>query len=272
MANKNTDDFLIEEAEALLIGIHNSLVQMRILRQLPPTQMQRIANEAHYFYAPIAHRLGLDIVKAELEDCYLEFYSAPLYHAVKKLVNVTKEGHERFKNHFTHPIEKLLTEAGLNFTVKARIKSISSVINKMEQRNIALTEVYDVFAIRIILDVPPEKEHAACWEVHDILTNHYQTLHKKLRDWLTEPRPSGYQALHVTLVDEVLSWVEVQIRTTRTHEVAEKGSAAHWKYKLNSPDDPLAPIASWLMQIRIYLEQNPNLAKEMLGTNKEYEL
>ena len=148
---------------------------------------------------------------------------------------------------------------------KSRVKSITSIINKMNRLETGLEEIYDIFAIRVILNATPKEEKAKCWQVHDILTQRYQTLRKKFRDWLTQPRLSGYQALHVTLMDKELPWVEVQIRSKRMDEVAEKGSAAHWKYKEGDKTNPIDKLNPLLVQIRNFLESQPQLVKEVFG-------
>lgn len=254
-----------QEASLLLLRIADVRQKMRQLGHLSPNQQHRVATQAKYIYAPIAHRLGLRDIKAELEDLYLKFYAAPVYHSINQLLGSTQVERRQFIDEFRKPLEAALEQAGLNFTTKARVKSITSIISKMNRLGTSLEEIYDVFAIRVILNVPLEEEETACWQVHNILTHRYQPLHKKFRDWLTQPRPSGYQALHITLMDKELPWVEVQIRSKRMDEVAEKGSAAHWKYKDGDKTNPVDTLNSSLARIRTLLENQPQLIKEVLG-------
>lgn len=266
MSNKYDNNLLTplgEEALFILSEIAYVLQNMRRIKQLPPNQQNKIATQAKYIYAPISHRLGLGDIKSELEDLYLKFYATPIYHSINQLLGNTQEERLQFIGRFRKQIESVLKEKGIDFITKSRVKSISSIIEKMRRLETSLEEIYDVFAIRIILNASIEEEKAMCWQVHDILTERYQTLCKKFRDWLTQPRPSGYQALHVTLMDKELPWVEVQIRSKRMDEVAEKGSAAHWKYKEGDKSNALDVLNPPLARIRTFLEHQPQLIKEV---------
>ena len=257
---------LAQEASVLLLKIADVLQEMRRLEHLPIPQQNKIASQAKYLYAPIAHRLGLRDIKAELEDLYLRFYAAPIYHSINQLLGNNQLERLQFIDEFRKPLEAALKQAGFDFITKSRVKSITSIINKMNRLGANLEEIYDVFAIRVVLKVSPEEEKAACWQVHDILTQRYQILHKKFRDWLTQPRPSGYQALHLTLMDKKLHWVEVQIRSKQMDEIAEKGSAAHWKYKEGDKNNAVDALNPALARIRTFLEQQPQLIQEVFGT------
>jgi len=257
---------LAQEASFLLLKIADVLQEMRQLEHLLIPQQNKIASLAKYLYAPIAHRLGLRDIKAELEDLYLKFYAAPIYHSINRLLGSSQAERCQFIDEFRKPLEATLKQVDFGFITKSRVKSITSIINKMNRLSTNLEEIYDVFAIRVILDVPFDEEKDACWQVHDILTQRYQILHKKFRDWLTQPRPSGYQALHLTIMDKKLPWVEVQIRSKRMDAIAEKGSAAHWKYKEGDKNNAVDALNPALARIRTFLEHQPQLIKEVFGT------
>ena len=266
--NGNDNDTNIrqtEEAQILLKTMADTLHSMRRIKQFPSHQQIRIATAAKHIYAPIAHRLGLGVLKAELEDLYLQFYASPIYHAIDRLLGNTQEERQQFIKCFQAPLEADLRQGGLEYITKARVKSITSIIDKMSRLHTNLEEIYDIFAVRIILNAPLAQEQTVCWQAYDILTKRYQHLPKKFRDWLTEPRPNGYQALHVTLMDQEEQWVEVQIRTRSMDEIAEKGSAAHWKYKGDYQSKQLATIDPWLAQLRDVIEQKPQMVKDILA-------
>lgn len=269
MSHQHENNFttpLAQEASLILLRIADTLQEMHRLEHLPILQQNKIASQAKYLYAPIAHRLGLRDIKAELEDLYLKFYAAPIYHSINQLLGSNQVERRQFIDAFRKPLEAALGRADIDFITTSRVKSITSIINKMNRLGTNLEEIYDVFAIRVVLNVSSEEEKAACWQVHDILTQRYQILHKKFRDWLTQPRPSGYQALHVTLMDKELPWVEVQIRSKRMDEIAEKGSAAHWKYKEGDKNNAVDTLNPDLARIRTFLEHQPQLVEEVFGT------
>jgi GTP diphosphokinase / guanosine-3',5'-bis(diphosphate) 3'-diphosphatase len=215
----------------------------------------KIASETIYIYAPLAHRLGLYSMKSELEDLYLKYTEPDTYRAVARKLRETKSARDRFIARFTDPIEKDLDEAGFKYMIKGRPKSIYSIWNKMRQQNRPFEEIYDLFAIRIILDSPPEfeREKALCWQAYSIVTDHYKPNPDRLKDWISTPRANGYQSLHSTVMSKSGQWVEVQVRTARMDEIAEKGYAAHWKYKGNSTN-VRGNIEVWINQVRETLE------------------
>ena len=256
---------LVQEASFILLKLADVLQKMRKIKDLSPYHQNKVATQAKYIYAPVAHRLGLGNIKAELDDLYLKFYAKPIYYSFNQLLGNTHEGRRQFINEFKEPIETALRQAGLNCTTSARVKSISSIIDKMRRLETNLEGIYDVFAIRIILNATLEEEEAMCWKAYELLTERYQVLSKKFRDWLTQPRPNGYQALHVTLMDKKLPWVEVQIRSKRMDAIAEKGSAAHWKYKEGNQHNPLEHLDSSLAEIRKFLEAHPHVVQEALA-------
>ena len=257
---------LAEDAQVVLIKLADNLQKMRMLANFPADQQARAASEAKHIYIPIAHRLGLYTIKAELEDLHLKFTDVKAYHAIADQIRSTKEVRERFIQQFKSAIQKVLKRKGFAFTIKARIKSITSIRNKMEALGLTFDQVYDVFAIRIILDTPPSHEKFICWQVYEVVTNLYRTHPGKFRNWLSHPRSNGYQSLHTTVMSQEGEWVEVQIRTKRMDEVAEQGHAAHWKYKESSTSEQLAGLDTWLSQIRTVLEQPSQDAHELLDT------
>ena len=265
MPNNNDTSHLYqeEEAKAILIKIADMSYKMRMIEHLPPEQQSKVAIYAKHIYMPIAHRLGLGELKAELEDLYLKFSSPTVYYAMERLLGSTYEERKRIIYRFQKPLTNTLQKGGLEFTTKARVKSISSILAKMQRLRTNLEEIYDVFAIRVILNAPTTHEHSTCWQAHDILTKRYRSLPKKFRNWLTEPRANGYQALHITLMSKEQQWVEVQIRTKNMDDIAEKGSAAHWKYKENRKNSPVDHLDPWLAKLRTILEQEPQLVKNI---------
>ena len=182
-------------------------------------------------YAPLVHRMGLYAIKTELEDLSLKFTNREIYSDIAHKLNETKQSREKYIQAFIQPLQEKLALMGYEFSIKGRMKSIHSIYNKIKKQNTAFENIYDLFAIRIILDVPPEKEKAACWQAYSVVADMYQPNPNRLRDWLSIPKSNGYESLHTTVLGPQNKWVEVQIRTVRMDEIAEKGLAAHWKYK-----------------------------------------
>ncbi len=264
MSDKDKEISLIREAEIILEEITFVLQKMRMLAHFSPNQRTEMMLRAKHICIPIADRLGLDDIKAELEDLCLKSSFPALYCTINHLLGSTQEGRQRFIRHFRKPLIAALQKGDSSFTTKSRVKSIASIAEKMGRLGVGIEKIYDVFAIRFILEAPTSKEEEACWQAFTILNKRYEILTEKIRNWLDYPRPSGYKALHVTLKAPKGPWVEVQIRTQKMNEVAEKGSAAHWKYKESGQDGSLAQIEPWLMQIRDVLEQHPQLVKDAL--------
>ena len=213
----------------------------------------KISSETVYLYAPLAHRLGLYTMKSELEDLSMKYMEPETYKSIAKQLNEKRAERENFIKDFIDPIDEILNEQGLKADLYGRPKSINSIWNKMRKKNIPFNEVYDLFAIRIILDSKPENEKSDCWKAYSIVTDLYRPNPDRLRDWISSPKANGYESLHTTVMGPRGQWVEVQIRTRRMNEIAEKGFAAHWKYKESSADSGLD---QWIHKIREMLS-NP---------------
>lgn len=244
-----------EDVRVILIIIAEHLQIMRTLDSFPKEKRQNIAREASFLYAPLAHRMGLYAVKTELEDLSLKHTNREIYRDIAQKINETKRSRDQFISDFITPLKEKLGEIGFEFSIKGRTKSIHSIYTKIKKQNTPFENIYDLFAIRIIFDVPLEKEKAACWQAYSIVADMYQPNPKRLRDWLSIPKTNGYESLHTTVLGPEGKWVEVQIRSVRMDEVAEKGLAAHWKYKGIKSE---SGMDEWLKSIREILE-NPEL-------------
>jgi len=244
-----------EDVRVILIIIAEHLQIMRTLEMFPEESRQNIARETSFLYAPLAHRMGLYAVKTELEDLSLKHTNREIYREIAHKLNETKRSRDQFIAEFISPLKEKLSEIGFKFEIKGRTKSIHSIYNKIKKQNTVFENIYDLFAIRIIFDVPLDKEKAACWQAYSIVADMYQPNPKRLRDWLSIPKTNGYESLHTTVLGPEGRWVEVQIRTVRMDEVAEKGLAAHWKYKGIKSE---SGMDEWLKSIREILE-NPEL-------------
>lgn len=220
-----------EDVRVILIMIADRLCLMRLGKQLQEDDRIRLATEAAYLYAPLAHRLGLYKIKSELEDLSLKYTDRKQYDFIKQKLNETKRSRDAYIARFIAPIRQKLEEARLHFDIKGRTKSIHSINNKLKKQQIDFEGIYDLFAIRIVLDTPLEKERSECWQVYSIVTDMYQPNPKRLKDWISIPKTNGYESLHITVMGPESKWVEIQIRTRRMDEIAERGLAAHWKYK-----------------------------------------
>lgn len=245
-----------EDMRVILIIIADRVNLMRQIKDSPNEEARlKVANEAAYLYAPLAHKLGLYKLKSELEDLSLKYTQHDVYYHIKEKLNATKETRDRYIAAFIEPIRKKLEVAGLKFHMKGRTKSIHSIYQKMKRQGCPFEGVYDLFAIRIILDSPLEKEKQECWQAYSIVTDMYLPNPKRLRDWLSVPKSNGYESLHITVMGPEGKWVEVQIRTERMDEIAEKGLAAHWRYKGIKGETGLD---EWLNSIRETLESADN--------------
>ncbi|GAB2584507.1 RelA/SpoT family protein [Spirosoma areae] len=244
---------LSDDVRVILIKLADRLHNMRTLDSMPRDKQLRIASETIYIYAPLAHRLGLYSIKSELEDLYLKHVEPEAYKDIAKKLRETRLARDRFIGRFIEPIEKDLAETGIRYVVKGRPKSIYSIWTKLNNSKKPFEEIYDLFAVRIILDVPPDEEKAACWRAYSIVTDHYKPNPDRLKDWISTPRTNGYESLHTTVMSRLGQWVEVQIRTERMNEIAEKGYAAHWKYKGNDTQTG-AGIEAWISQVRDMIE------------------
>ena len=221
-----------EDMRVILIMIADRVNIMRQIKECKNDEARRqVANEAAYLYAPLAHKLGLYKLKSELEDLSLKYTEKEVYYHIKEKLNETKASRDKYIAAFIAPVQKKLEEAGLHFHIKGRTKSIHSIYQKMKKQKCPFEGVYDLFAIRVILDSQVEKEKLECWQAYSIVTDMYQPNPKRMKDWISIPKTNGYESLHITVMGPQNKWVEVQIRTKRMDEIAERGLAAHWKYK-----------------------------------------
>ena len=247
-----------EDMRVILIMIANRVNMMRQIRDTDQLKAkQRVSEEASYLYAPLAHKLGLYKLKSELEDLSLKYLEHDAYYMIKEKLNATKASRDAYIARFIKPIQEKLDAAGLKYHMKGRTKSIHSIWQKMKKQQCGFEGVYDLFAIRIILDSPRDKEYMLCWQVFALITAMYQPNPKRMRDWLSVPKSNGYESLHTTVLGPENKWVEVQIRTERMDEIAEHGLAAHWRYKGIKSEK--GGIDEWLANIRSALENNDDL-------------
>ncbi|MFM7488125.1 MAG: RelA/SpoT family protein [Cytophagales bacterium] len=254
---------LSEDVRVILIKLADRMHNMRTLDSMPRNKQLRIASETIYLYAPLAHRLGLNAIKTELEDLYLRFTDRPVHDEIAEKIDDTKTSRNKFIKQFVQPIKEELDKLNVNYEIKGRPKSIFSIYNKMRKQNIPFEEVYDLFAIRIIIDTPIEQEKSFCWQVYSVVTDYYTPNPDRLRDWISTPKANGYESLHTTVMAKNGQWVEVQIRTTRMDEIAEKGYAAHWKYKDNAAKYE-SNLEKWLVRVRETLEKQDLTALEFV--------
>ena len=254
---------LSDDVRVILIKLADRLHNMRTLQSMPRNKQLKIANETIYLYAPLAHRLGLYAFKSELEDLYLKYSEPEIFQQISLKITDTKDARSKFIRNFIKPIRDRLHSLGIKYEIKGRPKSIHSIWNKMKKQDIPFEEVFDLFAIRIILDVSYHKEKAYCWQVYSLVTDHYQPNPDRLRDWISIPKANGYESLHTTVMSGKGQWVEVQIRTKRMDEIAEKGYAAHWKYKDGKTSEETG-LEMWIGKVREILEQNDANAIEFV--------
>jgi GTP pyrophosphokinase len=239
---------LTDDPRVILIKLADRLHNMRTLDHMKREKQLKIASETVWVYAPLAHRMGLYSIKTEMEDLAMKYMEPDAYRDIARKLAETKRERTRYINEFIRPIKDKLTNAGFHFEIYGRPKSIHSIWNKIKKKEVAFEEVYDLFAIRVILDSPPEREKEDCWKVYSMITDEYTPSPERLRDWLSNPKNNGYEALHTTVMGPQGKWVEVQIRTKRMNEIAEKGLAAHFKYKEGSHDEDR--FDKWFGQIR----------------------
>lgn len=270
-----TDNFrnlLVSQAgdmRVVLLLIADCVCRMRRVKGTDQTEaLRRLSNEAAYVYAPLAHKLGLYRLKSELEDLSLKYLEHDAYYMIKDELSATKKARDAYIERFIAPIREMLDAEGLHYHMKGRTKSIHSIWQKMKKQQCGFSGVYDLFAIRIILDAPLEKEKEQCWKVFGLITDRYESNLKRLRDWLTVPKSNGYESLHITVKGPEDKWVEVQIRTQRMDDIAEHGLAAHWRYK--GVKSSTGGVDSWLADIRNALETgDEKLLKESLATDRK---
>lgn len=239
---------LTDDPRVILIKLADRLHNMRTMDSMKREKQLKISSETVYVYAPLAHRMGLYTIKSELEDLAMKYMEPDTYRYIAQKLQDTKRERTRYINDFIRPLKQKLEKTGLKFEIHGRPKSIHSIWNKIKTKGVSFEEVYDLFAIRIIVDAPHEKEKEDCWKVYSIITDAYNPSPERLRDWLSNPKSNGYEALHTTVMGPQGKWVEVQIRTLRMNEIAEKGLAAHWKYKEGATEE--SRFDQWFHQIR----------------------
>ena len=259
---------LSEDFRVILIKIADRLHNMRTLESMRDDKQKKIASETIYIYAPLAHRLGLYNIKSELEDLSLKYNNPNVYYDIANKLEVAKDQREKYVEEFKKEVSEQLKEEHLNFTIKGRAKAISSIYRKMLKQNVSFEEVYDNYAIRIIYKSDAKNEKFIAWKIYSIVTDLYHSNPQRMRDWITNPRSTGYESLHLTVLGPDKKWIEVQIRSERMDEIAEKGVAAHYKYKegfkQNSDD---RNFEQWVSQIREVIEQQQNLSTSELLDN-----
>lgn len=256
---------LSDDVRVILIKLADRLHNMRTLSSMSRDKQLKIASETAYLYAPLAHRLGFYNIKTELDDLALKYTEPEVFNNIADKLQESKKERDKFISEFIQPIKTELLKQGFKFEVKGRPKSIFSIWNKMKKQGVTFDEIYDLFAIRIIIDTPPEHEKADCWKVYSIVTDSYVPNPDRLRDWISTPKSNGYESLHTTVMSDKGKWVEVQIRSQRMNEIAEKGFAAHWKYKESAQETALD---EWLTRIRELLENPENNALDFVDDFK----
>lgn len=239
---------LTDDPRVILIKLADRLHNMRTMESMKREKQLKISSETVYVYAPLAHRMGLYNIKTEMEDLSMKYMEQDTYKEIARKLSETKRERSRYINEFIRPIKDKLEKGDFEFEIYGRPKSIHSIWNKMKKKAVAFEEVYDLFAIRVILNSPQEKEKEDCWKVYSMITDEYTPSPERLRDWLSNPKSNGYEALHTTVMGPQGKWVEVQIRTKRMNEIAEKGLAAHYKYKEGAGDE--SRFDKWFQQIR----------------------
>ena len=245
-----------EDIRVILIKLADRLHNMRTLEHMKRDKQIKIASETLFLYAPLAHRLGLNTIKTELENLGLKYTDSESYRDIEIKLQESEPQRKRFIQKFIDPLKDILAEQGFKFKIFGRPKSIFGIYNKMRTKHVSFEEIYDLFAIRIVIDSPFDQEKSDCWKVYSIITDFYHPSPERLRDWISTPKSNGYESLHTTVMGPDGKWVEVQIRTTRMDDLAENGYAAHWKYK-DSAADKESKLENWLLRIREMLE-NPD--------------
>jgi GTP pyrophosphokinase len=253
---------LTDDPRVILIKLADRLHNMRTMDSMKREKQLKISSETVYVYAPLAHRMGLYNIKTEMEDLAMKYMEPDTYRYIAQKLQDTKRERTRYINDFIRPLREKLEKTGLDFEIYGRPKSIHSIWNKIKKKGVSFEEVYDLFAIRIIVNATPEKEKEDCWKVYSIITDEYNPSPERLRDWLSNPKSNGYEALHTTVMGPQGKWVEVQIRTNRMNEIAEKGLAAHWKYKEGKEDE--SRFDKWFHQIREALSNQDSNSLDFL--------
>ena len=258
-----------EDIRVVLIKMADRLHNMRTLGSMAPNKQYKIAGETLYIYAPLAHRLGLFAIKTELEDLSFKYEHPDAYRRISEKIAATEQQRNEIYANFARPVMKKLDAMGLKYTAKARVKSVYSIWNKMEKKHIPFEEVYDLYAARIVFDCDdPAMEKSICWQIYSAITDIYKLHPERTRDWISNPKANGYQALHLTVMGPDGNWIEVQIRSRRMDEIAEKGFAAHWKYKVGVEGEEESELNVWLHTIQDILEDPEPNALDFLDTLK----
>jgi guanosine-3',5'-bis(diphosphate) 3'-pyrophosphohydrolase len=239
---------LTDDPRVILIKLADRLHNMRTLDSMKREKQLKVSSETVYVYAPLAHRMGFYSIKTEMEDLSMKYLEPEIYRQIARKLSDTKRERSRYINEFLKPVKERLDKAGYDYEIFGRPKSIHSIWSKMKKKNVAFEEVYDLFAIRVIVDTSSEQEKEACWKMYSVITDMYSPSPDRLRDWLSNPKSNGYEALHTTVMGPQGKWVEIQIRSKRMNEIAEKGLAAHWKYKEGGGDDDR--FDKWFTQIK----------------------
>ena len=253
---------LTDDPRVILIKLADRLHNMRTMDSMKREKQLKISSETVYVYAPLAHRMGLYNIKTEMEDLAMKYMEPDTYRYIAQKLQDTKRERTRYINDFIRPLKANLERTGFDFEIYGRPKSIHSIWSKIKKKGVSFEEVYDLFAIRIIVNAPPEREKEDCWKVYSIITDAYNPSPERLRDWLSNPKSNGYEALHTTVMGPQGKWVEVQIRTKRMNEIAEKGLAAHWKYKEGTTDE--SRFDKWFHQIREALSNQDSNSLDFL--------
>ena len=255
---------LTDDPRVILIKLADRLHNMRTMDSMKRDKQLKISSETVYVYAPLAHRMGLYSIKTEMEDLSMKYMEPDTFKFIAQKLQDTKRERTKYINDFIRPIKEKLDKTGFDFEIFGRPKSIHSIWNKIKKKGVAFEEVYDLFAIRILVNAQAEKEKEECWKVYSIITDAYNPSPERLRDWLSNPKSNGYEALHTTVMGPQGKWVEVQIRTKRMNEIAEKGLAAHWKYKEGSTNNEESRFEQWFQQIRETLSSNDSDSLDFL--------
>lgn len=261
---------LSDDVRVILIKLADRLHNMRTLDAMPSSKQQNIAAETLYLYAPLAHRLGLYVIKGELEDLALKYNEPEIYRTIRLKLEESEYQRTRFVQKFILPIRRAISAIGLQCEIDSRTKSVYSIYNKMQKKDIPFEEIYDLFAIRIIIDSPLEEEKFNCLKVYSVVTDMYTPKQNRVRDWVSTPKANGYESIHTTVMSHTGEWVEVQIRTIRMHEIAERGYAAHWKYKQKIDKDKSMEygLDEWLSRVREILKSPDSNALSFLDSIK----
>ncbi|HTA61166.1 MAG TPA: bifunctional (p)ppGpp synthetase/guanosine-3',5'-bis(diphosphate) 3'-pyrophosphohydrolase [Bacteroidia bacterium] len=258
---------LSDDIRVILIKLADRLHNMRTLDSMERGKQMKIASETLYLYAPLAHRLGLNAIKTELEDLGLKFTHTEAYDEIIEKLEESEPERKKFIQKFIDPIKDILKEQGFKCKIYGRPKSVYSIYNKIKNKGVPFEEIYDLFAIRIITDSLPENEKSDCWRIYSIITDFYHPSPERLRDWISTPKANGYESLHTTVMGPEGNWVEVQIRTERMDEIAEKGYAAHWKYK-DTASEKESQLEEWISKIREMLESAEENALDFIDDFK----